>query len=132
MAHLQTTAFPYAFFEGNVVKTEDAKVSIMTNALQYGTGIFGGMRGYYNEKDGYISLFRLDDHIKRFLQSFKVIGVSTKYSAEELKKITLDLVKKNNPTTDTYFRPFGYAASTNLSPNLDRDAEFEVDRKSVV
>ncbi len=121
----QGSAFPFVFFQGNVVKTEDAKVSIMTNALQYGTGVFGGIRGYYNREKGFISLFRIQDHYKRFLNSFKIIGVEIPYSHEELIKITTDLVKKNKPVTDTYFRPFGYAGSTNLSPNLDRDSTFD-------
>lgn len=125
MSHLQTTSFPYAFFEGKVVPIEDAKVSIMTNAIQYGTGIFAGVRGYYNAEKGFISVFRLDDHIKRFLQSVKIIGVELNYTHEELKKITLDLIEKNQPKTDTYFRPFAYASSLNLSPNLDRDHLFE-------
>ena len=38
----------YAFFEGKIVPIEDAKVDIRTNALQYGTGIFEGIRGYWN------------------------------------------------------------------------------------
>lgn len=125
MAHLTSTYFPYSFFEGKVVNIEDAKVSITTNAIQYGTGIFGGIRGYYNEKEGYISLFRLEDHFKRFLQSFQIIGVKMPYSQQELIDITLDLTKRNKPKTDTYYRPFGYAASLNLSPNLERDNTFE-------
>ncbi|MBP9691016.1 branched-chain amino acid transaminase [Candidatus Woesebacteria bacterium] len=124
MAHIQTTSFPYAFFEGKTVKTEDAQVSIMTNALQYGTGVFGGIRGYYNKEKGFISLFRIDDHFARMLNSMKIIGVSLPYSKEELIKITVDLTHKNKPQTDTYFRPFAYAGSTNLTPNLDRDHEF--------
>lgn len=124
MSHLQTTSHPYAFFEGKVVKTEDAKVSVMTNALQYGTAVFGGIRGYYNKEKGFISLFRIDDHYKRFLNSLKIIGVDLPYSKDDLVKITTDLTEKNNPQTDTYFRPFAYAGSTNLSPNLDRDHEF--------
>ncbi len=122
---MTNTSFPFAFFEGKVVKTEDAKVSIMTNALQYGTGIFGGLRGYYNKEKKFISIFRIDDHLKRFLSSLKIIGVSMNYSQEELKKILLDLVEKNKPQTDTYFRPFAYASSLNLSPNLERDSVFE-------
>ncbi|OGK13714.1 branched-chain-amino-acid transaminase [Candidatus Roizmanbacteria bacterium RIFCSPHIGHO2_01_FULL_38_15] len=125
MAHLQTSPFPFAFFENKIVRIEDAKVSIMTNALQYGTGVFGGIRGYYNKEKKFLSLFRLDDHFKRFLQSFKIIGVEIPYDHTQLKKITIDLVKKNNPHTDTYFRPFGYAGSPNLSPNLDRDHMFD-------
>lgn len=125
MAHLQTQAFPYCFFHGKITKIEDANVNIQTNALQYGTGIFGGIRGYYNPKGGYISLFRISDHFTRFLNSFKILGVEIKYKKEELMKITIDLTKKNQPKTDTYFRPFAYAGSLNLSPNLQRDHIFE-------
>jgi len=125
MAHLETSSFPYAFFHGKVVPIEDAKVSIMTNALQYGTGIFGGIRGYYNKKEGYISIFRIEDHFKRFMSSLKIIGVGLEYDAKKLVDITLDLTRKNAPKTDTYYRPFAYAGSPNLSPNLERDNVFD-------
>lgn len=120
--------FPYAFFEGKVVKTEDAKVSVMTNALQYGTAIFAGIRGYYIENNGkpYISVFRIKDHYTRFLNSLKIIGVTLGYSRDELVDITLKLIKKNNPDKDTYVRPFAYAGSINLSPNLKRDNKFDL------
>lgn len=120
--------FPYTFFKGKIIKTEDARVSIMTNALQYGTGIFAGIRGYYNENNGkpFISVFRINDHFERFKNSFKIIGVRIDYSRDELVNITLDLLKKNNPETDVYIRPFGYAGSINLSPNLERDNKFDV------
>lgn len=98
---------------------------IMTNALQYGTAVFGGIRGYYNKKDKYLSVFRIEDHYRRFLSSLKIIETHIPYDETELKKITLELVKKNMPATDTYMRPFAYAGSTNLSPNLERDQAFE-------
>lgn len=125
MGHIQNTSFPYSFFQNEIIKTEDAKVSVMTNALQYGTAVFGGMRGYYNREKGYLSVFRMRDHYKRFLQSLKIVGVTFKYSQEELEKITLDLIQKNKPKTDTYFRPFAYAGSLNISPNLVRDEPFD-------
>ena len=130
MANIKQKAiyFPYTFFQGKVIKTEDAKVSIMTNALQYGTAVFAGIRGYYNDNNGkpFISVFRIKDHYERFTNSFKIIGVKIPYSRDELVEITLNLLKKNNPKTDTYIRPFGYAGSINLSPNLERDNLFDV------
>ncbi|MFH0773235.1 MAG: branched-chain amino acid transaminase [bacterium] len=117
--------FSYAFFNHSVVKTENAKVSIMTNALQYGTGVFGGVRGYYNKNEGYLSIFRLEDHMKRFLSSLNIVGVGFDYSQRELVEIVKKLVEKNKPQTDTYFRPFAYAGSTNLSPNLSGDPVFQ-------
>lgn len=124
MAHLVSTYLPYAFFEGKVVSIEEARIPVTTNALQYGTGIFAGVRGYYNKEEGFISIFRIEDHFKRFLQSFQIIGVTIDYSAQELVEITKDLMQRNAPQTDTYIRPFGYAGSTNLSPNLERDSNF--------
>jgi len=124
MGHLQTNALPYAFFQGKVVPVEKAQVNIQTNALQYGTGIFGGIRGYYNKKGKYISIFRLNDHMARFVNSLKILGESIEYSKEDLINITMKLMKKNSPKTDTYIRPFAYAGSLSLTPNLERDNPF--------
>ena len=35
---------PYAWFQGQCVPFEEARISIATHALHYGTGAFGGMR----------------------------------------------------------------------------------------
>ncbi|HSW88678.1 MAG TPA: branched-chain amino acid transaminase [Candidatus Saccharimonadales bacterium] len=115
---MKTQAFPFAFFEDKVTKIGNAKVSIMTNALQYGTGFFGGIRGYYDVEEKYISVFRLEDHYKRFLSSSRILGCEFPYTIEELKKHTIELIKKNNPQTDAYLRPFGYVGHTELGPNL--------------
>jgi branched-chain amino acid aminotransferase len=118
-------AYPYAFFEGEVTPIEYANVNIMTNALQYGTGWFGGIRGYIGEDKKSFFIFRLEDHIKRFLASARVLGVKMKYSASELKDIIIDLTKKNKPTSDTYYRPFAYLGSLALAPNLAHEEFFE-------
>lgn len=115
---MKTGSFPYTYFQGKVIKIEDAKVSIMTNALQYGTGIFGGIRGYYNKKKDSIYIFRIEDHYKRFLSSVNILGVNFPYDINQLQEITFDLIKKNTPKTDFYLRPFGYVGHTELGPNL--------------
>lgn len=112
------TEFKYAFFKGQIVDIAEAKVSIMTNALQYGTGVFGGIRGYYNKEEKYLSIFRLRDHYKRFLTSIKVLGCSFPYSLDELVDIHVNIVKKNAPNCNSYFRPFAYVGNTSLGPNL--------------
>jgi len=53
----------------------------MTNALQYGTGIFGGIRGYYNPDKSELFIFRPEDHTQRLIKSLKILGVTTRYSA---------------------------------------------------
>jgi branched-chain amino acid aminotransferase len=110
--------FKYAFFEGKINDLENSKVSIMTNALQYGTAVFGGIRGYYDGEEKTLSVFRIRDHYKRFLSSIKLLGCDFPYSLDELVDIHLDLVKKNAPTCNSYFRPFAYVGNTTLGPNL--------------
>jgi branched-chain amino acid aminotransferase len=48
----------------------------------------------------------------------KVLGVDFGYTQEQLEEITVELLKKNKPKTDVYFRPFAYAGNLELSPNL--------------
>lgn len=118
--------YPYVFFKNTVIPVDKANVPVMTNALQYGTGIFAGIRGYVNKEKKTISVFRIHDHFERFLQSIKILDVELSYTADELVDITLKLLKKNKPTSDTYIRPFAFASSVNLSPNLERDKHFDV------
>jgi branched-chain amino acid aminotransferase len=118
--------FPFAFFQDNITNIDNAKVSIMTNALQYGTGVFAGIRGYYNKDSKELSVFRMSDHYKRFLTSLRILNVSIGYSALELETITLDIIKKNMIHTDVYIRPFAYASSLGLSPNLNKDSKFDI------
>jgi len=42
----------HAFFKGKVVPISEAKVSVMTHALHYGTGVFEGIRGNWNDEKG--------------------------------------------------------------------------------
>ena len=115
---MKTGTFPITYFQNKFVPLEDAKISIMTNGFQYGTGFFGGIRGYYNEKEKFISFFRIDDNYKRFLSSAKILGCAFPYTKDELKNITVELIKKNKPNANVYLRPFAYVGNTELGPNL--------------
>jgi len=115
---MQTQPFPYAFFQGNIVKIEEAKVSIMTNALQYGTAVFGGIRGYYNKEEKFLSVFRLHDHVQRFFTQINILGCTIRYTKEELKSNVIQLIQKNQPSKDFYVRLFAYVGNTELGPNL--------------
>ena len=59
---VKTTMLDYAFFEGEIVPFGDAKISIGTHAIQYGTGAFAGVRGYLDHDGETINIFRLIDH----------------------------------------------------------------------
>lgn len=109
---------PYAFFEGAIVPFGEAKVSIGTHALQYGTGAFAGVRGYLDDDGKTINIFRLPEHAARLLRSARLLRMNLPYDVDGVSQVLIDLTKKNAPTGDVYFRPFVYKSSIQLTPRL--------------
>ncbi len=109
---------PKAYFSGKIVPLEDAKVSIATHSMQYGTGIFGGTRGYYNPEKNCVNIFRLDEHVKRVFNSARIIKVAIPYSKEEVFQAFIDLTKANGAKSNVYFRSMAYKSGTDLTPKL--------------
>lgn len=109
----------YAFFNGKIVPIEDANISVRTCVIHYGTGIFEGIRSYWNkeEKTGYI--FRVMEHYERMIKNAKIIAMDIQYSAMELKNYTIELLKKEDFQEDTYIRPLAYYASENILEKLN-------------
>lgn len=97
---------------------EDAKVSIATHALQYGTGCFAGIRGYLDHDGTSINIFRLPEHTRRLVQSGMILRAELPYGPDEIGQIIVDLVKKNAPKQNVYLRPFIYKAGLELTPKL--------------
>lgn len=108
----------FAFFEGKIAPIEQAKVDIRTNALQYGTGIFEGIRCYWNEKNKSNYVFRMEDHYKRLMSNSRIMMIDIKYSIKELCDITVELLKKEEYKEDCYIRPFAYNSGLNIGPKL--------------
>ncbi len=101
-----------------MVAIEDAKVSIATHALQYGTGCFAGIRGYLDKDGTSINIFRLPEHTRRLVQSGMILRAELPYGPDDIGQIIVDLVKKNAPQQNVYIRPFIYKAGLDLTPKL--------------
>jgi len=110
---------PEAYFNGAFVRFESANVSVATHALQYGTAVFGGIRGYRDASAERINLFRLDEHCRRFLRSAALLKIRLPVDAAGLQRIAVELTARNAPTGDVYLRPFAYKAGFDLTPTLD-------------
>jgi branched-chain amino acid aminotransferase len=100
----------YAFFAGQIVPLAEAKVSIMTHALNYGTGCFEGIRAYWNEEQEQLYVFRLAEHFERMHRSCRIMRIHLPYSVSELNEITLELLAKEGYRQDIYVRPLAYKA----------------------
>ena len=108
----------YAFFEGRIVPFAEAKISVGTHCVQYGTGAFAGIRGYLDADGETINIFRLPDHAQRLLNSGRLLRAELPYDRDGLVAIIVSLVEKNAPTSDVYIRPFIYKPAVQLTPRL--------------
>lgn len=108
----------YAFFQGKIVPLADAKVSVMNHALNYGTGVFAGMRAYWNADEEQMFIFRAADHFERFIQSASLIRIKLDYTPEALTHILVDLLRAEGFREDCYIRPLAYKSAEMIGVRL--------------
>ena len=108
---------PYAWFQGRCVPFEEAKVSVATHALHYGTGAFGGMRAIPDpNKPGGMLLFRAERHARRLSQSAHLLMADL--AEDTVMEALTAVLHANNPTTPIYLRPFVYTSDLGIAPRL--------------
>ena len=117
----------YAYFKGKIVPYSEAKVGVMTHALNYGTAAFAGVRGYWNEEEEELFIFRPLDHYKRFLQSSELMLMGIEHTPEELTQITVDLMREEGHKQDVYIRPLVYKSDEIIGVKLhDLNADVSI------
>ncbi|MDP3046182.1 MAG: branched-chain amino acid transaminase, partial [Chloroflexota bacterium] len=108
----------YAFFEGRVVPVEDAKISVMTHAFNYGTGVFEGIRAYWSAADGQLNIFKAAEHYQRLHRSVRILKITLPYSVTDLVNLTVEVLRRSAFHEDTYIRPLAYKSSTVVGVRL--------------
>jgi branched-chain amino acid aminotransferase len=94
------------WFDGELVRWEDAKVHVLVHALHYGTAYFEGIRCYAFE-NGRSAVFRLEEHMRRLADSGKILGFPLPYTVEQLQQATIDLIRANG-LKECYIRPLAF------------------------
>ncbi len=102
------------WMDGELVDWADAKVHVMSHALHYGTGVFEGIRVYHTDEGQ--AIFRHRDHIKRLLDSAKVLGMDVPYTLDELIDANRETVRANGANVD-YLRPIAYLGGQRVGLN---------------
>jgi len=98
----------YAFLGGKQVPLSEAKVGVMTHALHYGTAVFEGIRGNWNEEAGKTYIFRLREHYERLVRGCEILRIDLPYSVDDYVKITVDLLERCGYRSDVYIRPLAF------------------------
>lgn len=97
------------WMDGKMVPWESAQVHVMTHALHYGLGVFEGIRAY-KTKDGRIAIFRLREHIRRFMDSAHIIMLKLPYTEDELVQACIDVLQQQADKfpNGAYLRPIAF------------------------
>ena len=93
---------------GNLMPLKDAKVSITAPGLSYAALVFEGIRAYWNKEHKQLYIFRLDEHLKRFINSMKLLKFIDYPILSSIKADILQNIQANNYQEDIYIRLQGY------------------------
>lgn len=107
------------WFDGRLVPQEEAKVSVLTHALHYGTSVFEGARAYPAERGA--AIFRLRDHDRRLLDSAKILGMPGVPALDEVDRAVIETVRANGRTA-CYIRPLLWYGPESLGISPQRNS----------
>jgi branched-chain amino acid aminotransferase len=114
------------FFENRLTTLSEARVGILTHALNFGTGVFEGIRGYWNAPENQLFLMRAPDHFLRWKQNCGILHIEVPRSAAELGELTADLVRRNGFRGDVYIKPLAYKSSQLVGIHMDDQSAFAI------
>lgn len=97
--------YPLVWFDGQITCLDETSPSIAAHTLHYGTGAFEGIRAY-NTAHGTL-IFRLADHMNRFVYSLSVFNKSIPWDGQQLCQATIELVRTTK-AKNCYIRPIFY------------------------
>jgi branched-chain amino acid aminotransferase len=104
----------FAWFNGRIVKWDEARVHVFSPVVKYGTGIFEGLRGYWNDAERELYVFRLAEHLDRLAFGLKVMRFDTGPDRAEMERAILEVLRANR---------FEAPAHVRLSVFLEGDGE---------
>ncbi len=116
----------WCYHGGEYVRLGDVRLSPATHALNYGTGVFEGIRAYWNERKGTLQVLKMREHYERFEKSCRMLRIELPHSVDELCDITLEILRRNAPREDTYIRPLAYKAAESVGVNLRGESELSI------
>jgi len=114
------------YFGGKYVPLAEARVGILTHALNYGTGVFEGIRAHWNEDSSELYVFRAQEHYERWKQNCGILRIDVGLSAEELCDVTVELMRRNHFKTDLYVRPLAYKSAERIGVCPDDENAFAI------
>jgi branched-chain amino acid aminotransferase len=106
------------FAHGRFVRYDEARVGLLTHGLNYGTGCFEGIRGYWNEEERELNLLLLREHFERLKSSARILLMDLPFAVDDLVEIAADLCARNRFEENVYIRPLIYKSAEDVGVRL--------------
>ena len=114
------------YFNGQYMPLGEARVGILTHALHYGTGVFEGIRAYWDESTDELYVMRAGEHFDRWMQNCGILRIAVPRTSEELCAITAELMRRNEFRCDCYVRPIAYKCAERIGLAFDDQDAFAI------
>jgi branched-chain amino acid aminotransferase len=114
------------YFGGEYVPLREARVGILTHALHYGTGVFEGIRAHWDEPQQELFVMRPVEHYERWKRNCGMLRIVVPLLPEELCKITVELMRRNEFRTNAYVRPLAYKSAERIGVSPDEQDAFAI------
>ncbi len=98
---------------GEFIKWNDARVHVMSHVLHYGSSVFEGIRCYATKRGP--AVFRLREHMRRFLNSAKIYRMDHDWSIDDLCEASVELVRRSG-MEQCYIRPILFRSLDEANP----------------
>lgn len=87
---------------GALIPWDEATLHVMSHVVHYGSSIFEGIRSYKGPNGG--AVFRLRDHMRRFVDSAKIYRMPMPYTVDQLSEAVTETIAANGLEA-CYIRP---------------------------
>ena len=114
------------WFNEKFIPLGEANVNILTHALNYGTGVFEGIRGYFEDKQQDLFLVRPVEHYQRWKRNAGILRIGIPKSATDLAALTAELCRLNGFRSHVYVRPLAYKCSARIGVAPDENDAYAI------
>jgi branched-chain amino acid aminotransferase len=90
----------------------------MTHAFMYGTATFEGIRGYWNADQQTLFGVKIREHVERIRQSCRILLMKDVPSVDELTRLIVETIRRNDFHEDVYIRPSFYKSTRAIGVRL--------------
>jgi branched-chain amino acid aminotransferase len=95
----------FVWIHGGLVPWSQATVHASALGRTTVSSVYEGIRAYWNASQRQLYLFRLEDHMQRFMDSVKMVRMQCPYDRRRLTEAVLELLRANNAREDFYTSP---------------------------